>query len=94
MSIFRPTWFNQLSLDHPEQRRTRNRYLIKSAALVYDPSGSLQLLAGDLGIAYHSLVRLYGEHGGVISPQMAVRIEKTIGREILPRKLLRPDIFE
>lgn len=94
MSIFRPEWFDKLSLLDPEERRTRNKYLIKSAALVYDPSGSLQLLAADLGIAYHSLVRLYGEHGGVISPQMAVRLEHTVGREALPRKLLRPDIFE
>lgn len=78
----------------PDERRTRNRYLIRSAALVHNSGGSMHLLAEDMGIAYHSLVRLYGEHGGTINAEMAVRLEKTVGRTALPRKLLRPDIFE
>lgn len=93
MSIFRPAWFNGLSLYREEDRIIRNRYLLKSAALVHSPEGTLQLLAHDLGIHYHSLVRLY-QPGRSISPQMAVQLEQTVGKEALPRKLLRPDVFE
>lgn len=93
MSIFRPAWFHGLSLYSEQDRMIRNRYLVKSAALIHTPEGTLQLLAHDLGIHYHSLVRLYLS-GRPISPQMAVQLEQTVGKEALPRKLLRPDVFE
>lgn len=93
MSIFRPDWFERLNLYREDDRLVRNRYLIKSAALVFNPSGRMEVLADELGIHYHSLVRLYGRQGGVISPDMAARLEQAVGAEALPKKLLRPDIF-
>jgi hypothetical protein len=93
VSIFRPDWFNRLNLYREDERLIRNRYLIKSAALVFDPSGSMEVLADELGIHYHSLLRLYGRQGGVISPEMAVRLEQAVGANALPKKLLRPDLF-
>lgn len=67
--------------------------MLKAAALAHTPEGTMENLANDVGIHYHSLVRLY-QPGRWISPQLAVRLEQTVGKEALPRKLLRPDVFE
>jgi plasmid maintenance system antidote protein VapI len=53
----------------------------------------MENLANDLQIHYHSLVRLY-QPGRSISAQLAVRLEKTVGKEVIPRTLVRPDLFE
>jgi hypothetical protein len=91
--IFIPSWFYGLSLSRDEDKIVRNRYLLKAAALAHTPEGSMENLANDLQIHYHSLVRLY-QPGRSISAQLAVRLEKTVGKEVIPRTLVRPDLFE
>jgi hypothetical protein len=91
--ILIPAWFTRLDSRDPDDVRLRNRYFVKSAALVNDPSGKLEDLAEALGIAYPTLVSTYAGHYGKITPPMAVRLEKLLGGDVLTRAMLRPDIF-
>jgi hypothetical protein len=93
MTIYLPDWFHKLSTRKEKDRLARNRFLIRQAALLYSTDGKLDALAETLNIAYPSLVRLYGRHGGVISPDMAIRLEQTVGKDVMPRELFRPDYF-
>jgi hypothetical protein len=93
MTIYLPDWFQRLSTRREKDRLARNKFLIRQAALLYSTDGKLETLAEALNIAYPSLVRLYGQHGGVISPDMAIRLEQAVGKDAMPRQLFRPDYF-
>lgn len=93
MPIFTPDWFKTLDLRDPDDVRIKNRYLIKSAALAFTPNGTHEALAAALDLSMVSLSHTYSPRRGRISPELAVRLEKTLGADVLPRKLLRPDIF-
>jgi hypothetical protein len=93
MPIYTPDWFQRLSMRKLNDRLVRNKFLIRQAALLHSPDGQLNTLAEELNIAYPSLVRLYGRHGGEISPDMAIRLEHAVGKDVMPRRLFRPDYF-
>lgn len=94
MSIPIPKWLAILPPHQINTRRLRNRYLIKSAALCHTQDGQLELLARSVGCAYSTLVGAYAPDSPVLTPDMALRLEDVMSRDILPRELLLPDIFK
>ena len=96
-----PQWLkdreNNATEDPEYLKRTRylkNRYLIRSLAMICDETGHLRILGEKLGLEYNQIVKLAGNFDSVIPGEIAVRMEKLAGRDFMPRKLLRPDLFE
>lgn len=93
MGVIIPEWFDRLDLRDPDDRRLRNKYLVRVAALVHNPHGSHTELAEALGL---STVSLYHAHsarsGGIISPRLALALERVLGPDVMPVKLTRPDL--
>lgn len=88
-----PEWLTKLEPHKNATRLVRNRYFIRAAALYHSPQGRVEDLAASLGVAYSTVASMYAPYHGVITVDNAIRIENLVGREILPRELLRPDIF-
>lgn len=77
------------SLPEDERKTAECRFLIRQAALYYSPTGALRNLSVALGFNANSLSSLEA-----ISPKTAVRLEELLGKELFPRHLFCPDIFE
>lgn len=85
-----PAWV--LHVDTPDQAdRRRLCYLIRLAALFHNETGSVT----DLGLAcgFSNSVLHMAMKRGQITGEVAVAIENTIGRELFPREMFRPDLF-
>lgn len=67
----------------------RARFLLRLAALYYSPEGKLNTLSRDLGLNSSSLAGLDN-----ISADLAVKLENILDRELFPRELFRPDLFQ
>jgi hypothetical protein len=72
-------------------------FFLRLAALMATPSGTLPALSQRLGKNPNYLSHLISPGRGMtralIEPQDAIRIENMLGRDLLPRERLRPDIF-
>lgn len=90
MEIRMPGWLDNL----PEERQAVERtcFLLRVAALYIDPRGSLAALSLACGLADNTLATV-AKRQDKISPEIAILVENTVGREIMPRHLLRPDLF-
>lgn len=93
MAIIIPDWFSRLDLRDRDDQKLRNKYFVKTAAMLHNPHGNLQELADAMGITLVSLYHSYSVSRGSISPRMALLLEKTIGSDKVPAKLIRPDLF-
>lgn len=93
MSIVLPDWFDRLDLRDPDDQRLRNRFFIKSAALLHNPHANLEQLAEGMGISLVSLLHCYSPSRGKLGPVMALRLQRTIGEDKLPARLILPDLF-
>lgn len=93
MPLLTPPWLEQMDQSHFDYWRLRNRYFIKTAALYATPTGRLTDLADAIGMSHPSLSRCYDDSGAQIGVKMTLRLEKLLGQDVLPRKLLRPDLF-
>lgn len=90
MSIKLPEWLNAVP---PEKRaRARKTYLLKLAALQIVPSGTLGDLSVALGLSRNTLGTVCGQDGH-ISPRITLAIESAVGRDLLPRELLNPEVY-
>lgn len=72
-----------------------NRYFIREAALLATPEGTIGELARKVNYTPVALTYPYSDHPdrGIISPRLALRLQKACGAERMPIKLLRPDLF-
>lgn len=73
----------------PEQR---TEFVLRLAASYYKMGGTL----GDLSEALEgsrSLLHMALKAKGGLSPQMCIRLEEKLGRDLFPREFFRPDIF-
>lgn len=74
--------------DESERRKAEAQFQLRLAALYASRGGTLAHLAKSCGQHEKSLTA-YTQ----ISPELAIRIEKLLGREHFPREFFRPDLF-
>lgn len=86
-----PHYLDGLAEDQLEPARVR--FLIRLAALYHNESGVVSQLSQAIGMHERSLHSLIGLNHLKITPDTAVKIEKAVGRDRMPRELFRPDIF-
>jgi hypothetical protein len=85
-----PAWV--IAVTEPEQSIERRRFVLRLAALYHNPKGSLQELSRALNYSDNALHQAAVQNQGV-TPECAIRLEGLLGRELFPRELFRPDIF-
>lgn len=61
--------------------------------MLHNPHGTLKELAEAMGVSTISLYHAYSTDRGTISPRMALLIEKTVGPDKVPARMIRPDLF-
>jgi hypothetical protein len=90
VKIQMPAWL--AAVEPADQPAERTRFLLRLAALYVDPQGRLSELSRLCGLADNTLATV-SKRQDKISPEIAVAVETAVGRDILPRELLRPDLF-
>ena len=90
MEIRMPAWLEAVEDDR--QLAERTRFLLRLAALYIDPEGRLSELSRRCGLAENTLATI-SKRQDRVSPEIAISVEKAVGREVMPRELLRPDLF-
>lgn len=93
MAVITPDWFNRLDLRDPDDVRLRNKFFVRTAALLQNPHGNLKELADAMGISLVSLTHAYSPSRGRISPRLAIQLENIVGADKLPVKLILPESF-
>lgn len=90
MDIKTPRWVE----GSPPERQAaeKQRFLLQLAALYLDPKGRLSVLSRACGLSDNTLATL-SRRDDPLSPEIAIKIEQVVGRDILPRELIRPDLF-
>lgn len=83
-----PAWIAKLPQD--QQGPSRVRYFLNLAAAFCSERGSLTKLGDGIGVTAESL--LAARSRGRVSPDLAVKIETGLGRDLFPRELFN-DIF-
>lgn len=85
-----PAWLENLP---PKKReRARKRWLVNLAALHYSPRNSVSDLSRGLGMHAGSLNTILCRDTR-LSAAICVGIEKLVGRQVMPREILDPEIF-
>jgi len=84
-----PVWL--ANLPESEKAVARTRLLIGLAGLYASQTGTIAALSSSMGMHYSQLgaIRSIGR----ISPEVSIRLENMLGRELFPRETFRPDIF-
>lgn len=87
-----PTWLEKV----PESDKplAMQRFLLRIAALYASRDGDLGYLAELTGKSKSALLNYTGPRGTIIPVMTAKKIEELVGREIVTREMLRPDIFK
>jgi hypothetical protein len=75
-------------IDETERRAAETRFLLKLAALYASPGASVSTLAESCGYHPKSFAAFQN-----ISPELALKLEGVLGRELFPREFFRPDLF-
>lgn len=90
MQIKLPKWLEEV----PEERQLieTTRFYLRIAALYVDPEGRLSALSLACGLAESTLATV-SKRVEKLSPETAILIERTVGRDLMPRELFRPDLF-
>ena len=91
MQLRMPTWLEGV----PQEDRlcARTRFLLRLAALYASENGGLGELSCLIGYeSKHSLSVIISRRRSV-SPEQAAAIETVVGREVVAREDLRPDMF-
>jgi hypothetical protein len=83
-----PSWLEDLPED--ERDAAKARFLVRLCALYDNPASSIGNLSEALGYQRNSLITI--TKGG-ISPNVALALERRLGREIAPREVLNPAYF-
>jgi hypothetical protein len=86
-----PRWIDSLS--GQERAAATQRFFLRTAALHASESGTLRELASALGRSKNALTRYVADDAELIPVELAIDLERLVGRDTLPREALRPDIF-
>lgn len=85
-----PTWL--AGEKDPELSKKRTRFLLSLACVYYSESGQASDLAEAVGMTPNAFAVM--KTRGKLPPEMAVALETALGRDLFPRALFRPDLFE
>lgn len=90
MHIEMPGWLSRIDAD--KQAAEKTRFFLKLAALYVDPEGRLSELSKACGLAENTLATI-SRRDAPLSPEIAIKIETAVGRAVMTREILRPDLF-
>lgn len=85
-----PRWLAEI--DPQDRAAAEVKFYLALAAAYCTEKGSVEGL-GRACTGSASRVRVSRKRGSV-SPKLAIEIERQLGRELFPRELFRPDLFE
>lgn len=85
-----PAWLDGIA-DPIEKEQELHRLLLGLARLFHSREGTSIKLADTLGVTPNALAQYRIK--GKVPPDMAVAIERALGKELLPRVLFHPDLF-
>ncbi len=84
-----PAWIS--ALPEADRAQQKLRYLIRAAALYHTENGSVAALSYACGWGKNTLHMIHQR--GQMTTDAALKIEAVVGRDVLPRELLLPEIF-
>lgn len=90
MSFPLPHYLDELPADQAQKAKVA--FLYRLAALYHNERGIVEHLSEAIGMNKGSLTTLINT-GSQITPETAVKIEKLVGRDKMPREFFRPDLF-
>jgi hypothetical protein len=90
MALQLPAWLE--TLPETEREDARRRFLLRLAALYDCPEGHMKHLSEGIGLAPNTLAT-YLSQSQPITPEIAVKLETRLGKDLFPRSVFRPDIF-
>lgn len=88
--IQEPLWLQQTPPGEP-RRKARLGWLLDLCTLYASEKGGLAALSTRCGFSSSAIGK--AKHLGVISPEMAIEIEKCLGRAWITREVLLPELF-
>lgn len=88
--IQEPMWLQKTPPGDP-RKKARLRWLLDLCALYYSEGGRMTDLSVGCGLSSSAIGK--AKHLGVISPEMAICIEKHLGRAWITREVLLPELF-
>lgn len=74
--------------DENDRQAAEAQFRLRLAALFLTRGGKLAPLAKSCGLHEKAISALTN-----VSPELAIKIEKVLGRELFPREFFRPDLF-
>lgn len=86
-----PTWIS--SADAAEKTTESRLFYIRLAALYATPNGSLPALSKAIGRSENLLTGIYA-HKRKLQVRDAIRIEALVGRNVVTREMLCPEVFD
>lgn len=90
MKLPEPTWLTgETDIERSEKR---TRFYLSIACQYYSESGRASDLAEAIGMSANAYAVM--KTRGKVPPETALALEKALGRELFPRSLFRPDLFE
>lgn len=85
-----PKWLDGIT-DDSKREEARHRLLLGLACLFHSPEGKTGDLAEALGMTANNLSLI--KTRGRVSPEIAIDIERILGREHFPRELFHPALY-
>lgn len=90
-----PQWVrNTCTAEHSD--RARSRYILRIAATIATPEGSVRALSEMLGYHQNTLTTMLanGQFDDGLPVNMIKAIEEQIGRGVIPRQLMNPEVYD
>jgi hypothetical protein len=86
-----PTWV--VNAKNEDQRLARlTRWIVHECAAWYHPSGTVRALSQGIGLGARTLGSYIAQRKP-LTTTLAIRLETSLGRHIVRREDIRPDIF-
>lgn len=85
-----PSWLDGIT-DDSEREAARHRYLLNLACVFHSPTGRVADLATALGVSPNAFA--LAKMRGKVPPEMAIDIERILGRDHFPRELFHPALY-
>lgn len=91
MPISLPQWIN--ALPEAERPAARTKFLLKTCSLYATQDGRIQDLSRALGYSPRTLFQMSAGYE-VMNPNVAIALEKLLGRDVVTREILLPELFD
>lgn len=85
-----PVWLDEIA-DPADREHAKTRFFLSLAALYAHESGNAKPASQQFG--FNGAQIAVARCRGVITADMAIAMERKLGRDLFPRELFRPDLF-